>query len=75
MILDAVICIALIASVVLQSGKSAGMRAQLPVALKRYLGARKKRIDELLAKATMVLGALFAVITLVIAEICCTPLL
>lgn len=68
MILDAVLCIALIASVVLQSGKSAGMSGSIAGGAETIFGGKKKGIDELLAKATMILGALFAVVTLTIVK-------
>ncbi|MHC1760597.1 MAG: preprotein translocase subunit SecG [Negativicutes bacterium] len=64
MILEAVISIALIAVVVLQSGKSAGLSGSIAGGAETLFGGKKKGMDELLAKATMVLGAVFAVVTL-----------
>ena len=64
MILEAVISIALIAAVVLQSGKSAGLSGSIAGGAETLFGGKKKGMDELLAKATMVLGAVFAVVTL-----------
>ena len=64
MILDAVICIALIASVVLQSGKSAGLSGSIAGGAETLFGGKKKGLDETLAKATMLLGVMFAVVTM-----------
>ena len=68
MILDAIICLALIASVILQSSKSAGMGGSISGGADAVFGGKAKGIDALLAKATMVLGALFAIIALIIAK-------
>lgn len=64
MILEAVISIALIAVVVLQSGKSAGLSGSIAGGAETLFGGKKKGMDELLAKATMVLGILFGVVTM-----------
>jgi preprotein translocase subunit SecG len=69
MILDAIISIALIAVVVLQSSKSAGMSGSIAGGAETIFGGKKKGIDELLSKATMVLGLLFGVITLALAKL------
>ena len=64
MILEAIISIALIAAVVLQSGKSAGLSGSIAGGAETLFGGKKKGLDEMLAKATMVLGVLFGVITM-----------
>ena len=64
MVLEAVICIALIATVVLQSGKSAGLSGSIAGGAESLFGGKKKGLDEMLAKATMVLGVLFGVVTM-----------
>ena len=64
MVLEAVICIALIATVVLQSGKSAGLSGSIAGGAESLFGGKKKGLDEMLAKATMVLGVVFGVITM-----------
>jgi preprotein translocase subunit SecG len=69
MILEAVISIALIASVVLQSGKSAGLSGSIAGGAETLFGGKKKGMDELLAKATMVLGALFGVVTMALVRL------
>lgn len=68
MILEAVICIALIATVVLQSGKSAGMSGSIAGGAETLFGGKKKGMDELLAKATMFLGVLFALVTMALVK-------
>jgi preprotein translocase subunit SecG len=66
MILDGIISIALIASVVLQSSKSAGMSGSIAGGAETLLGGKRKGIDEILAKATMILGILFGVVTMIL---------
>ena len=66
MILDAIISIALIAVVVLQSGKSAGLSGAIAGGAETLFGGKKKGMDEMLSKATMVLGVLFGAITMVL---------
>lgn len=69
MILDAVLSIALIAVVVLQSGKSAGLSGSIAGGAETLFGGKKKGIDEILAKATMIIGVLFGVVTMVLVKI------
>lgn len=69
MILDGIISIALIAVVVLQSGKSAGMSGSIAGGAETIFGGKKKGLDEVLAKATMVLGVAFGVVTLVLVKL------
>lgn len=64
MVFEAIICIALIATVVLQSGKSAGLSGSIAGGAETLFGGKKKGLDEMLAKATMVLGILFGVVTM-----------
>lgn len=69
MILEAVVAIALIASVVLQSGKSAGMSGSIAGGAETLLGGKKKGLDEILSRMTMILGVVFAVLTLVLGKV------
>jgi len=69
MILDAVISLALIAVVVLQSGKSAGLSGSIAGGAETIFGGKKKGLDVLLAKATMILGVLFGVVTLALVKL------
>lgn len=69
MILEAVVAIALIASVVLQSGKSAGMSGSIAGGAETLFGGKKKGLDEMLARITMILGVIFGILTLVLGRI------
>lgn len=69
MILEAIICIALIAVVVLQSGKSAGLSGSIAGGAETVFGGKKKGIDEVLSRATMILGVLFAVVTMILVKL------
>ncbi len=69
MIFEAIICIALIATVVLQSGKSAGLSGSIAGGAETIFGGKKKGIDEVLAKATMILGVLFGVVTMILVKL------
>lgn len=69
MVIDAIVCVALIASIMLQSSKSSGMGGSISGGADAVFGGKTKGLDELLAKLTMVLGALFAIITLSIAKL------
>lgn len=69
MILDGIISVALIVSVILQSSKSSGMGGSISGGAEAVFGGKAKGIDEFLAKVTIVLGALFGIVTLVIAKL------
>lgn len=69
MILEAIIAIALIASVVMQSSKSAGMSGSIAGGAETLFGGKKKGIDEMLAKATMILGILFGIVTMILVKL------
>ncbi len=68
MILDGILSIAIIAAVVLQSGKSAGMSGAIAGGADTIFGGRKKGLDEVLSKATIFLGLAFGVVTLALAK-------
>ena len=68
-ILEAILAIALIAVVVLQSGKGGGLSGSIGGGADGAIGGKTKGIDEILSKTTMVLGALFAVITLTLVKL------
>ncbi|WP_378954379.1 preprotein translocase subunit SecG [Pelosinus sp. sgz500959] len=63
-IIEAILSIALIAAVVLQSGKGGGLSGSIGGGAESVLGGKKKGLDEYLSKVTMILGALFAIVTL-----------
>ena len=69
LILEAVVAIALIASVVLQSGKSAGMSGSIAGGAETLFGGKKKGLDEMLSRITMILGIVFAVLTLALGKV------
>jgi preprotein translocase subunit SecG len=69
MFFEGLICVALISSVVLQSGKSAGMGGSIGGGADAIFGGKKKGLDDILSKATMVLGVLFAVVTMVLVKL------
>ena len=68
MILDVLVCIGLIAVIVMQSSKSAGVSGVIGGASEQFFG-KKKGMDELLSKITIVLGAVFFVLTFIICAV------
>ena len=67
MIIDAIVAIGLIASVLGQEAKSAGMGGMCGGADTVFSG-KARGMDALLARVTVVLAILFAIITMVIAK-------
>ena len=65
-ILLLIIALGLIASVLLQSGKSAGLSGSIAGGAETFFG-KKKGIDELLSKVTKWLAVAFMVVLLVLA--------
>ncbi len=65
-IIQVLICVALIAVVVLQSGKSAGLSGSIAGGAETFFG-KKKGMDEFLGKLTKIFAGAFFVLTLVIA--------
>lgn len=66
MILDVLVCLGLIAVVLLQSSKSAGVSGVIGGASEQFFG-KKKGLDEMLSKITWILGGVLFVLTLIIA--------
>lgn len=62
----AVIAIGLIAVILLQSGKSAGLSGAIAGGAESFFG-KKKGLDELFGKITIVLGIVFGLMSLVLA--------
>lgn len=58
--------IGLIAAVVLQSGKSAGLSGSIAGGAEAIFGGKKKGLDELLSKITVVVAVFFALSSLVL---------
>lgn len=67
-ILEVIVCAALIAAVLLQSGKGGGMGSTLGGSDGAFFG-KGNDLDTVMAKATIFLGCAFAVITLALAKI------
>ena len=63
MVLDVIVCIALIASVLMQSGKGSGLSDAFGG------GGKGNDVDTLMAKVTIGLGTAFGIITLALAKI------
>lgn len=68
LILQTICALGLIATVLLQSGKSAGLSGSIAGGSEVLFG-KKKGVDELFAKITAYLAALFLVLTLALAVI------
>jgi preprotein translocase subunit SecG len=64
-VLQVIICVGLIAVILMQSGKSAGLSGAIAGASETFFG-KKKGMDALLAKITIVLAIAFFVISLII---------
>lgn len=65
MILDVLVCLGLIAVILMQSSKSAGVSGVIGGASEQFFG-KKKGLDEFLAKVSTVLAVVFFVLTLII---------
>lgn len=65
-VIQVIICILLIITVLLQSGRSAGLSGAIAGGAETLFG-KKKGLDDLLGRITAVLAGLFLVITLIIA--------
>lgn len=63
-ILQVICAIALISTVLLQSGKSAGLSGSIAGAGEQVFGGKKKGLDELLSKLTAYIAAVFMILTL-----------
>ncbi len=65
-----VVSISLIIVVLLQKGKSAGLSGAISGGAEHLFGKTKARgLDLVLSRATMVLGAIFVVITVIVAYV------
>lgn len=66
--LEVIVCIALIAAVLLQSGKGGGVSSTFGGGDGAFFG-KGNDLDSVMANATIVLGICFAVITLALAKV------
>lgn len=69
MVLEVLVCLALIAAVLMQSGKSSGLSSSIGGGGETFFGGKSNDMDAMLAKVTIVLGIFFGVLTLLIAKI------
>lgn len=62
-----VLCsLALITTILLQSGKSAGLSGSIAGGSEAIFGGKKKGVDELLNKLTAYIAAVFVILTLIL---------
>jgi len=61
----ALIAVSLIAAVLLQSGKSAGLSGAIAGGAETFFG-KKKGVDQLLSKVTVVLAIVFGLMSLIL---------
>ena len=69
MVLDVIVCIALIASVLMQSGKGSGLSDAFGGGGGGAFLGKGNDVDTLMAKVTIGLGTAFGIITLALAKI------
>ena len=69
MVLDVIVCIALIASVLMQSGKGSGLSDAFGGCGGGAFFGKGNDVDSLMAKVTIGLGTAFGIITLALAKI------
>lgn len=67
-ILEVLICIGLITTILMQSGRASGLSGSIAGGAQALLG-KKKGLDEFLAKISMGFAAAFLVITMLIAMV------
>ena len=68
-VLDVIVCIALIASVLMQSGKGSGLSDAFGGGGGGAFFGKGNDVDTLMAKVTIGLGTAFGIITLALAKI------
>lgn len=68
MVVDFIVCVALIAAVLMQTGRGAGLSSSFGGGDGTFFG-KGNDLDTVLSKATIVLGTVFGVITLALAKL------
>jgi preprotein translocase subunit SecG len=68
-IFQVLISLGLISTIILQSGKSAGLSGSIAGGSQAIFGGKKKGLDDLLSRITAWLAVLFMVVTLALAVI------
>lgn len=66
-ILEVIVSLGLISTIILQSGKSAGLSGSIAGGSQAIFGGKKKGLDELLSRITTWLAVVFMILTLVLA--------
>ena len=66
-IVDVILALGIIAAVLLQSGKSAGLSGSIAGGAEALFGGKKKGLDELLAKVTKWIAVAFMIVTIILA--------
>lgn len=66
MILEVIVSILLILAVIFQSSKTPGMGSSVAGGAEQSFGGKETGLDGLLSKCTIVLGIIFAVLSLVL---------
>ena len=68
MVVDFIVCVALIAAVLMQTGRGAGLSSSFGGGDGAFYG-KGNDLDTILSKATIALGTAFCVITLALAKL------
>lgn len=68
-IIEVIVSLGLISTIILQSGKSAGLSGSIAGGSQAIFGGKKKGLDELLSRITTWLAVVFMVVTLALALI------
>ena len=68
MVLDFIVCIALIGAVLLQSGRGGGLSSSFGGGDSAFFG-KGNDLDTVMSKATVILGSAFGIITLALAKL------
>lgn len=68
-IVEVIVSLGLISTIILQSGKSAGLSGSIAGGSQAIFGGKKKGLDELLSRITTWLAVVFMVVTMVLALI------
>ena len=68
MVVDFIVCVALIAAVLMQTGRGAGLSSSFGGGDGAFFG-KGNDLDTILSKATIALGTAFGVITLALAKL------
>lgn len=68
MVLEGILSVALIVVVVMQSGKGAGLSGSIAGGAESMFGGKARGLDAILAKATIIIAALFGILTMVLVK-------